>query len=61
VQLAAVDDRSRELEAFAGRVAHDLRGPLAPIVGFTDVLIEPGADVAAVAARSGAPPIAWRR
>jgi len=51
MQLAAVDDRNRELEAFAGRVAHDLRGPLAPIVGFTDVLLEPGADVPAVAVR----------
>src|SRR6185503_18546618 len=51
MQLAAVDDRNRELEAFAGRVAHDLRGPLAPIVGFTDVLLETGADVPAVAAR----------
>jgi signal transduction histidine kinase len=50
-QLAAVDERSRELEAFAGRVAHDLRGPLAPIVGYTDVLLEPGADLPAVAVR----------
>ena len=51
MRLAAIDEHSRELEAFAGRVAHDLRGPLAPIAGFTDVLLEPGADVAAVAAR----------
>ncbi|HEU4731199.1 MAG TPA: HAMP domain-containing sensor histidine kinase [Kofleriaceae bacterium] len=49
--FAAADERNRELEAFAGRVAHDLRGPLAPIVGYTDVLLEPGADIAAVAAR----------
>jgi len=51
MQLAAVDERNRELEAFAGRVAHDLRGPLAPVVGYTDVLLEPGADIPAVAAR----------
>jgi len=31
-------ERTRELVAFAGRVAHDLRGPLAPIGGYTDML-----------------------
>jgi signal transduction histidine kinase len=51
MRLAAIDEHSRELEAFAGRVAHDLRGPLAPIAGFSDVLMEPGADVPAVATR----------
>lgn len=51
MQLAAIDERNRELEAFAGRVAHDLRGPLAPVVGYTDLLLEPGADIPAVAAR----------
>jgi signal transduction histidine kinase len=51
LQLAVVDERNRELEAFAGRVAHDLRGPLAPIVGYTDILLEAGADLPAVAAR----------
>ena len=49
IHVATVDERNRELEAFAGRVAHDLRGPLAPVVGFTDVLLEPGADIPAVA------------
>lgn len=49
--VAAVDERNRELEAFAGRVAHDLRGPLSPVVSFTDLLLEPGANVPAVAAR----------
>src|SRR5262245_25946032 len=29
--VSAIAERSRELEAFSGRVAHDLRGPLAPI------------------------------
>jgi signal transduction histidine kinase len=51
MHIAAVAERNRELEAFAGRVAHDLRGPLAPLIGFTDVLLEPGADIPAVAAR----------
>jgi signal transduction histidine kinase len=50
-QVEAIDERNRELEAFAGRVAHDLRGPLAPVVGYTDVLIEPGADIPAIAIR----------
>jgi two-component system OmpR family sensor kinase len=49
--VAAIDERNRELEAFAGRVAHDLRGPLAPVVGYTDLLLEPGVDIPAVAAR----------
>lgn len=49
--VAAIDERNRELEAFAGRVAHDLRGPLAPVVGYTDILLEPGADIPAIATR----------
>ncbi|HEX4420806.1 MAG TPA: HAMP domain-containing sensor histidine kinase, partial [Kofleriaceae bacterium] len=49
--VAAIDERNRELEAFAGRVAHDLRGPLAPVVGYTDLLVEPGADISAIATR----------
>jgi signal transduction histidine kinase len=49
--LKAIDERNHELEAFAGRVAHDLRGPIAPVVGYTDLLLEPGADVPAIAAR----------
>jgi len=51
LRVAAVAERSRELEAFAGRVAHDLRGPLAPMLGYAEVLLEPGAEVAAVAIR----------
>lgn len=49
--VAAVAERSRELEAFAGRVAHDLRGPLAPIALCAGALREPGADIAALAGR----------
>jgi two-component system OmpR family sensor kinase len=49
--VAAIDERNRELEAFAGRVAHDLRGPLTPIIGYLGVLEKPGVDVPAVATR----------
>jgi len=51
LRAAAIAERNRDLEAFAGRVAHDLRGPLAPIVGYAEVLLEPGADVPAAATR----------
>ncbi len=37
--LAMIAERQRELEAFAGRVAHDLRGPLMPIRGYADLLV----------------------
>jgi signal transduction histidine kinase len=30
--------RNRDLDAFASRTAHDLRGPLGPIVGYADLL-----------------------
>jgi two-component system OmpR family sensor kinase len=50
-QVAVVAERSRELEAFAGRVAHDLRGPLAPIAVCAELIATPGADVAAIAGR----------
>jgi signal transduction histidine kinase len=49
--VAATAERRRELEAFAARVAHDLRGPLSPVVVCAELLTTPGADVAAVAAR----------
>lgn len=51
MHVAAIDERNRELEAFAGRVAHDLRGPLSPIVGYTDMLRKPGADIPMLATR----------
>ena len=36
--LSLVQTKNRELETFAGRAAHDLRGPLAPIRGFADLI-----------------------
>ncbi len=36
-QLAELDERNRELDAFAGRVAHDLVSPLAPLQGHLTV------------------------
>lgn len=36
--LRLKDEREYELETFAGRVAHDVRGPLAPLRGYADLL-----------------------
>ena len=36
--LALVEERSRDLDAFAGRAAHDLRVPLSPIRGYADLV-----------------------
>jgi len=36
--LRQAQDRNRELDAFAGRAAHDLRGPLNPIRGYADLI-----------------------
>ncbi|HEY0481475.1 MAG TPA: HAMP domain-containing sensor histidine kinase [Kofleriaceae bacterium] len=49
--IAAIAERSRELEAFAGRVAHDLRGPLAPVMVCAELLAQPGANVPVLAER----------
>lgn len=35
-----LDEKNAELEAFAGRAAHDLRGPMNPIRGYTDLILE---------------------
>jgi two-component system OmpR family sensor kinase len=42
MHLASLDERARELEAFAARVSHDLKGPLAPIALAADVLSHSG-------------------
>lgn len=36
--LELIQEKNRDLELFAGRAAHDLRAPLAPIRGLADVL-----------------------
>ncbi len=41
--LAQLEDRNRELDAFAGRVAHDLRGPLTAISLAAPALVSHGA------------------
>jgi signal transduction histidine kinase len=49
-----LDEKNRELESFAGRAAHDLRGPMNPIRGYTDLILEcPGLpeDVTGMAQR----------
>jgi signal transduction histidine kinase len=40
--LGAVEDKNRELEAFAGRVAHDLRSPLTPVQALAGLLVRGG-------------------
>ena len=37
--IALLSERNRELDAFAGRAAHDLRVPLNPIRGYADLLM----------------------
>lgn len=39
-RFALLDARTRDLEAFAGRAAHDLRSPMNPIRGYADLLLE---------------------
>ena len=36
--LTRAEDRNRELDAFAGRAAHDLRSPLNPIRGYAELI-----------------------
>jgi len=39
-RFAMLDERTHDLEAFAGRAAHDLRSPMNPIRGYTDLILE---------------------
>lgn len=39
-QLRSLADRNADLEAFAGRAAHDLRSPMSPIRGYADLIAE---------------------
>jgi signal transduction histidine kinase len=52
--IALLGERNRELDAFAGRAAHDLRVPLNPIRGYADLLLtehESPEEVRVMAAR----------
>ncbi|MFT3698469.1 MAG: HAMP domain-containing sensor histidine kinase [Kofleriaceae bacterium] len=54
LHLTNVDERTRELAAFASRTAHDLKGPLSPIRGYSDLLsLQPQPDVKEMARRIG--------
>jgi signal transduction histidine kinase len=49
-----LNEKNNELESFAGRAAHDLRSPMNPIRGYTDLILESAGlppDVAAMAQR----------
>ncbi len=39
-RVLALDEKTRDLEAFAGRAAHDLRSPMNPIRGYADLMLE---------------------
>jgi signal transduction histidine kinase len=50
---AELDERNRELDAFAARVAHDLRGPLSTIKLAADVAAERAPELASTASIMG--------
>ena len=53
-QVQFLDEKNAELEAFAGRAAHDLRSPMNPIRGYADLILETPSlseNVAAMARR----------
>jgi signal transduction histidine kinase len=52
-QVRALEDRNRDLQAFAGRVAHDLRGPLAPLAMAAELLERRAGDPHAVRGLAG--------
>ncbi len=45
LHLQSLDERARELEAFAARTAHDLKGPLNPVAGYADLLSDQESSV----------------
>jgi signal transduction histidine kinase len=49
-RVLLLHQKNAELEAFAGRAAHDLRSPMNPIRGYADLIIEAKADSGDVAA-----------
>lgn len=52
LHLAGLAERERELEAFAHRTSHDLKGPLSPLRGYADMLTMHAApDVREIGAR----------
>jgi signal transduction histidine kinase len=54
--IALLSERNRELDAFAARAAHDLRGPLNPVKGYAQMLStgkEPPEEVKQMAERIG--------
>jgi len=51
--LEAVESQNRELEAFAGRVAHDLRSPLTPVQALAGLLARGGHSEAEIRRISG--------
>jgi signal transduction histidine kinase len=54
IHLASIDERTRELAAFASRTAHDLKGPLSPIRGYADLIsLQPAPEVKEMARRIG--------
>ncbi len=46
-----LNEQNRDLAAFAGRTAHDLRGPLTPMRGYADMLTMSGVDIPRAAAQ----------
>jgi signal transduction histidine kinase len=49
-RVTHLNQKNAELEAFAGRAAHDLRSPMNPIRGYADLIIESNGESEEVAA-----------
>jgi len=51
-ERASIDEKKRELAAFAARTAHDLKGPLSPLKGYSDLLsLNPSPEVHEISKR----------